>query len=154
MGWLNKFQAGGQMTADPKIGRIMQQLTSITQKAVKGDAQAMQQIVSIMTDPNSAQLIQIVQQANPQLYDAMVQISDEMNRQEAQAYAKGGKMDYLHMLRCGGKTKKKEDGGEMKEKKSFKLHRISKDAKGGCPCHLKKVGGKIVNVDCEGNIVK
>lgn len=45
--------------------------------------------------------------------------------------------------KCGGKTKKKQLGGEVKTKKA------------GCGCLLKKVGGRLVEIDgCTGQIVK
>ncbi len=51
--------------------------------------------------------------------------------------------------KCGGKVKKGEKGLPIPAKK------VVKNAKGGCPCQLKKVGGKLVEVDsCTGKIVK
>lgn len=150
MSWLNKFQQGG--AAGQQIGKIMQQLTTVTQKAMQGDPEAMQQVAAFVSDQNSAQVLQIVKQQNPQLFDAMVQVADAFNQGQTEAYAKGGMLDYIHTLRCGGKTKKKEDGGQAQKKVSFK--RVKKEAKGGCPCQLKKIGGRLVNVDCEGNIIK
>lgn len=51
--------------------------------------------------------------------------------------------------KCGGKIKKGEKGLPIPAKK------VMKNAKGGCPCQLKKVGGKLVEVDsCTGQIVK
>jgi hypothetical protein len=45
--------------------------------------------------------------------------------------------------KCGGKTKKKQLGGAVKTKKA------------GCGCLLKKVGGRLVEIDgCTGQIVK
>ena len=53
------------------------------------------------------------------------------------------------MYKCGGKVKKGEKGLPIPAKK------VVKNAKGGCPCQLKKVGGKLVEVDsCTGKIVK
>jgi hypothetical protein len=52
-------------------------------------------------------------------------------------------------LKYGGKVKKGEKGLPIPDKK------IAKNAKGGCPCKLHRVGGKIVEIDgCTGFIVK
>lgn len=54
-----------------------------------------------------------------------------------------------NLYKCGGKVKKGEKGLPIPAKK------VAKNAKGGCPCQLKKVGGKLVEVDsCTGKIVK
>jgi len=67
----------------------------------------------------------------------------------------GGAVEYLDSLKCGGrvkKAKKKEEGGEM-TKSRIKTSRLAKGAKAPCPCSLKRIGGTIVEVDCEGNVV-
>lgn len=54
-----------------------------------------------------------------------------------------------NLYKCGGKVKKAQKGLPIPDKK------VAKNAKGGCPCQLKKVGGKLVEVDsCTGQIVK
>lgn len=51
--------------------------------------------------------------------------------------------------KCGGEVKKGGKGLPIPTKK------VVKNAKGGCPCQLKKVGGKLVEVDsCNGKILK
>lgn len=53
------------------------------------------------------------------------------------------------IYKCGGEVKKGGKGLPIPTKK------VVKNAKGGCPCQLKKVGGKLVEVDsCNGKIVK
>ena len=70
------------------------------------------------------------------------------------------------MAKCGAKLKKKEDGGLVDSAKCGK--RLKKAACGkklelgsklpkaacGCKARLKRVGGKLINVDCNGNIIK
>jgi hypothetical protein len=78
----------------------------------------------------------MIQNASPDLYQAMQQIAEQVTSM----MRKGGKLDYIHSLKCGGKTKKKENGG--------KAVRTSK-----CGCMLKRVGGRIVEIDtCTGKM--
>lgn len=48
------------------------------------------------------------------------------------------------MAKCGAKLKKKGEQGL----------KLVKKAECGCKAKLKRVGGKLVNIDCNGNIVK
>jgi hypothetical protein len=65
----------------------------------------------------------------------------------------GGSM-YLHSLKCGGKSKKarKAKKAENGQELNARPARLAKGKK-LCPCSLKKIGGRIVEVDCDGNIV-
>jgi hypothetical protein len=65
----------------------------------------------------------------------------------------GGAM-YLHSLKCGGKSKKarKAKKAENGQELNARPARLAKGKK-LCPCSLKKIGGRIVEVDCDGNIV-
>lgn len=62
------------------------------------------------------------------------------------------------MEKCGGRLKKKETGGIMADKcgarmKKKEIGGLVRKAECGCK-HLKRMGGKIVTVDCNGNIIK
>ena len=65
-------------------------------------------------------------QANPQLKDTVSQIAQSL-QQQAQS------------MKCGGRVKKKALGSKITPKKIM--------AKGGCPCMIKKVGGRLIEVD-------
>ena len=89
-------------------------------------------------------------------YDAELNTSshngDIFTPNENQRRILDAKYDYTptsNLYKCGGKVKKGEKGLPIPTKK------VVKNAKGGCPCQLKKVGGKLVEVDsCNGKIVK
>ena len=142
MKWLSKFQDGGQLR------KIIGSLTSLVKRAQNKDASAVQQIKAILEDSQATQLLDMVRQTAPDLLDAMESIAQSVEMEK-----NGGAM-YLHSLKCGGKskkakkTKKAENGQELNAKPA----RLAKGKK-LCPCSLKKVGGRIVEVDCDGNIV-
>lgn len=70
---------------------------------------------------------------------------DEVKTKSENAFRR----DPYGIYKCGGKVKKGEKGLPIPSKK------ITKNAQGGCPCKLHRVGGKIVEVDsCTGLIVK
>ena len=135
MDYVSKFQAGGQASEqDQQLNTLAQaflQLQQLGQAAEEGDEQAKAVMQEIQT---RAQMI--AKQAGAQ------------------------------MAKCGAKLKKKEEGGLVDAAKcgkrlkkvacGKKLELGSKLAKGGCPCkaHLKRVGGKLVTVDCNDNIIK
>ena len=75
-------------------------------------------------DEQSAQIMNILQQLAP----AYMELASQSQQ--------------TTMAKCGAKLKKKENGGLVKK------------AGCGCAAHLKRVGGKLVTVDCNGNIVK
>ena len=131
MNYTQYLQQGG--TAQPSIE---EQVAKLVQAAMSGDEQANQQINQIMQaaeqgDPKAQQIAQLIQQITQKL-------------QQPATMKCGGKVRAKIKKACGGK--KMEKGGEAK---------IKKEAKGGkpCPCILKKVGGKLIEVDCEGNPV-
>lgn len=142
MKWLSKFQDGGQLR------KIIGSLTSLVKRAQNKDASAVQQIKAILEDSQAAQLLDMVRQTAPELLNAMESIAQSVEMEK-----NGGAM-YLHSLKCGGKskkaqkTKKAEDGQELNARPA----RLAKGKK-LCPCSLKKIGGRIVEVDCDGNIV-
>lgn len=142
MKWLSKFQDGGQLR------KIIGSLTSLVKRAQNKDTKAVQQIKAILEDSQATQLLDMVRQTAPELLDAMESIAQSVEME------KNGGSVYLHSLKCGGKskkaqkTKKAENGQELNARPA----RLAKGKK-LCPCSLKKIGGRIVEVDCDGNIV-
>ena len=134
MDYVSKFQQGGQANQDEQLNILagaMIQLQQLSKAAEQGDQQA-------------AAVMQEVQK-----------------RAQAMAQQSG-----TQMAKCGGKMKKKEEGGLIDSAKCGK--RLKKAACGkklelgsklpkaacGCKARLKRVGGKLINVDCNGNIIK
>lgn len=132
MNYAQYLQQGGQAPS------IEEQVASLVQAAMQGDQQANDQINQIMQaaqqgDPKAQQLAQLIQQVAQKLQ------------------AQGGEQPSA--MKCGGKVRakiKKACGGKKMEKGGEAL--VKKEAKGGkpCPCTLHKVGGKLVEVDCNG----
>ena len=60
------------------------------------------------------------------------------------------------MAKCGAKLKRKEDGGIVADKCGAKMKKKALGGKADCNCkkHLARQGGKLVTVDCNGNIIK
>lgn len=142
MKWLNKFQEGGQLR------KVIGSLTSLVKRAQNKDIEAIQQIKAILEDSQAAPMLDQIRQTVPDLLEAMESIASAVEMEK-----NGGAM-YLHSLKCGGKTKKfaktkkAEDGNKLQARPA----RLS-NGKKLCPCSLKKIGGRIVEVDCDGNIV-
>lgn len=133
--YIGMYQQGGPAQQDPK-----QKLVALVQAAMSGDQAATQQIQQIM---------QAAQQGDPkaqQLAQAIQQIAQAME-QQAQIAKEGAKLEYIHTLRCGGKTKKKEEGGLIDLEKCGGKTKKKVTKKATCGCKLKKVGGRIVEVD-------
>lgn len=148
MKWLNKFENGGQV--ENTLRKVMSSLTSLIKRSQKNDPEAKKQIQAILDDPNAQQMLAMIEQQSPELIEALH--AEAQNVQMAQT---GGTVEYLDSLKCGGrvkKAKKKEEGGEM-TKNRIKTSRLAKGAKAPCPCSLKRMGGTIVEVDCEGNVI-
>lgn len=132
MNYAEYLQQGG--TAQPSIE---EQVAQLVQAAMSGDQEAGQQIEQIMQaaqqgDPKAQQLAQLIQQIAQKL----------KSTQQPTAMKCGGKVRAKVKKACGGK--KMEKGGEAS---------IKKEAKGGkqpCPCTLHRVGGKLIEVDCNG----
>ena len=78
-------------------------------------------------DEQSAQIMQLLQELAP----AYVELMQQQSQQPT-------------MAKCGAKLHKKGEQGL----------KLVKKAECGCKAKLKRVGGKLVNVDCNGNIVK
>ena len=142
MKWLSKFQDGGQLR------KIIGSLTSLVKRAQNKDTEAVQQIKAILEDSQAAQLLDMVRQTAPDLLDAMESIAQSVEME------KNGGAVYLHSLKCGGKSKKarKAKKAENGQELNARPARLAKGKK-LCPCSLKKIGGRIVEVDCDGNIV-
>lgn len=145
MKWLNKFENGGQV--ENTLRKVMSSLTSLIKRSQKNDPEAKKQIQAILDDPNAQQMLAMIEQQSPELIEAL-----HAEVQDVQMAQTGGSVEYLDSLKCGGrvkKAKKKEEGGEM-TKNRIKTSRLAKGAKAPCPCSLKRIGGTIVEVDCEG----
>ena len=142
MKWLSKFQDGGQLR------KIIGSLTSLVKRAQNKDIEAIQQIKAILEDTQAAPMLDQIRQTVPDLLEAMESIASAVEMEK-----NGGAM-YLHSLKCGGKTKKsaKTKKAEEGNKLQARPARLS-NGKKLCPCSLKKIGGRIVEVDCDGNIV-
>lgn len=148
MKWLNKFENGGQV--ENTLRKVMSSLTSLIKRSQKNDPEAKKQIQAILDDPNAQQMLAMIEQQSPELIEAL-----HAEVQDVQMAQTGGSVEYLDSLKCGGrvkKAKKKEEGGEM-TKSRIKTNRLAKGAKAPCPCSLKRIGGTIVEVDCEGNVI-
>lgn len=142
MKWLNKFSEGGQLR------KVIGSLTSLVKRAQNKDIEAIQQIKAILEDTQAAPMLDQIRQTVPDLLEAMESIASAVEMEK-----NGGAM-YLHSLKCGGKTKKsaKTKKAEEGNKLQARPARLS-NGKKLCPCSLKKIGGRIVEVDCDGNIV-
>lgn len=129
--YISYLQAGGQTMS------MAQQL-----------AQALQ-----ANDPKAKEMIQQLQQREQQGDPEATQIMSELRAILGGNQMKnGGKVnpleefekahphaaEQLEALKCGGKAKKK----------------VPKKRMGGCPCMLKKVGGKLVEVGCDDKPIK
>lgn len=119
----------------------------------KDALQQIQQIVQAAEqgDPEAQQIAQQIQ--------AVMQKIQQENVGEPNSLKCGGKVRAKVKKACGGR--KMETGDKIPEAKCGKKMKkaetglpIKKVSKGGCPCQLKKVGGKLVEVDCNNQIVK
>lgn len=140
---INKFQQGGQVEQDQQLNILAQamiQLQELSQAAEQGDKQA----VAVMQEIQKRAQAMAQQTQQP----AMAKCGAKLKRKEI-----GG----VIQDKCGAKMKKKEIGGVVQDKCGSKM---KKKEIGGAmkPCNCKKrlarIGGKLVNVDCNGNIVK
>lgn len=103
MNRINYFQQGG---AAPKQD-IKAQVTALVQAAMQGDQKAKQQVDQIMEAAKAGN-----QQA-AQLAQMITAVAEQLQGQ-AVAAKWGAKLDYIHTLKCGGKTrKKKQHGGKF-----------------------------------------
>lgn len=128
MNYAQYLQQGG--TAQPSIE---EQVAQLVQAAMSGDQEAGQQIEQIMQaaqqgDPKAQQLAQLIQQVAQKL--------QAQSGEQPAAMKCGGKVRAKVKKACGGK--KLEEGDKIQK------------AKKGCPCTLKKVGGRLIEVDCNG----
>lgn len=153
MKWLSKFQDGGQMAQqESQLRKVIASLTSLVKRARNKDEEAKAQITAILADEQATPMLDMVRRMAPELIQEMESLVQTPMAQD------GGVVEYLQSLKCGGKMKKKakkaEEGTELNKKKPYlKTKRLAKGGKGMCPCHLARIGGTIVEVDCEGNVV-
>lgn len=140
MKWLNKFQDGG------KLRQVIGSLTSLVKRAQNKDTEAIQQIKAILEDIEAAPMLDMIRKTVPDLIEAMEGIAQSVS------FERNGGAMYLKSLKCGGKAKKKVKKSEDGQKLEATPARLAKGKK-LCPCSLKKIGGRIVEVDCDGNIV-
>lgn len=124
MNRINYFQQGG---AAPQQQDVKAQVTALVQAAMQGDQKAAQQVNQIMEAAKAGdqQAVQIAQ--------LMEQVVKELQGQ-AVAAKYGAKLNYLQSLKCGGKAKKKEQGGRVcpacEQAKQTKKSLVSKHQQG------------------------
>lgn len=100
---INYFQQGG---AAPKQD-IRAQVTALVQAALQGDEKANQQVEQIM------QAAKAGNQQAVQLAQMITEVAKQLQGQATSAKW-GAKLDYIHALKCGGKSrKKKQHGGKF-----------------------------------------
>ena len=136
---VKKKQIGGLMNYSQYLqqgGGIENQIAQLVQAALSGDQQANSQIEQIMQaaqkgDKQAQQIAQMIQQIAQQLQ------GEQGESAQTEAMKCGGKMRAkVKKAACG---KKMEMGAEIKKSKKV------------CACQLKKVGGKLIEVDgCTG----
>lgn len=125
MNRINYFQQGG---VAPQQQDMQAQVVALVQAAMQGDQKATQTVNQIMEAAKAGdqQAIQIAQ--------LMEQVIKQMQGQ-ARAAKYGAKLDYLQSLKCGGKAKKKEQGGKVcptcEQGKPVKKSIITKHQAGG-----------------------
>lgn len=127
---INQKEYGGTMN----YSNYLQEggLTPQAQQAPQiGEEELVQLVKEVMSgNQEAAGILDQLLQVNPQLKDAVSQIAQSL-QQQAQS------------MKCGGRVKKKALGSKITTKKVM--------AKGGCPCMIKKVGGRLIEVDsCTG----
>lgn len=100
---INYFQQGG---AAPKQD-VKAQVVALVQAAMKGDKKAQQQVEQILKSAKAGK-----QEMIP-LAQMITEVAEQLQGQ-AVAAKWGAKLDYIHTLKCGGKTrKKKQHGGKF-----------------------------------------
>lgn len=103
MNRINYFQRGG---AAPQQD-VKAQVVALVQAAIQGDEKANQQVNQIMEAAKAGN-----QQA-VQLAQMITEVAKQLQGQATSAKW-GAKLDYIHALKCGGKTrKKKQHGGKF-----------------------------------------
>lgn len=136
--YLSQFQQGGSA---PTITQILQKAAQEMQSQAPG--QAVQAILQMMQDPQQSQQLEALAQQSPEINDLLMSITNLTTSQKC-----GGKMKKkVNKAGCG---KKLQDGKPIT--RSWESSKYSvKVGKSGCACQLKRVGGRLVNVDsCTG----
>lgn len=159
-----KFQIGGQL----------QMIADKIPAAVKGDQEALQLISQVSADP---EVMEMIEQNAPQLAQAIEAImnafegtsegSAEIPEDEEPSLLE----DEVPMDKRGGTLKKSKKAKKLCKGRKLaegdvvlpknahgQTWSTSKSSttvfeKGGCPCKLHRIGGKIVTVDCMGRVV-
>lgn len=150
---VKKFQAGGSAEQ-----QMMAQAAQLVKAAMSGDPEATAKVQQIM------QMAQMIEAATKQLEggaEAGVPISKcgSKLKKKMEEGAKVPETKKPIKKACGGK--KMQDGSKLPVNKPIERgfttskSYVKIGAKGGkpCPCQLKRVGGKVVTVDCNGMIV-
>lgn len=103
-------------------GDMIQQQDGIMQELVDLVSKALQK------DPEANKMLEMLLEKKPELQETVMQIAESLQSNQTPS------------MKCGGKTAKKQIGGITKKTK-----------KAGCGCMLKKVGGRLIEVDgCTG----
>lgn len=130
MRWLSKFENGGQVDV---IQQVCQGLIDSPQETLQQLQQMGEQGQKVMQT-----IVQLAKRGDQLAVQALQTVQSLM--QEPMSAKKGAKL--IHRLRnlekekCGGKAKK--------------ATKASNGSKMKCPCTLKRVGGKLIEVDCYG----
>ena len=102
---------------------------------------------------NPEEVLQQVGDKAPEFLKEMMQIAEQTQDQELGELVQNVAQQ-IGLMKCGGKVRakvKKACGGRKMEKGS-KVPVNRNEAP--CPCMYKKIGGRLVEVDCNGNIIK
>lgn len=120
---INQKEYGGTMN----YSNYLQGGGQAPQASQIGEEELVQLVKEVVSGNQEAiGILEQLLQANPQLKDTVSQIAQSL-QQQAQS------------MKCGGRVKKKALGSKITPKKVM--------AKGGCPCMIKKVGGRLIEVD-------
>ena len=124
---INQKECGGTMN----YSNYLQGGGQAPQASQIGEEELVQLVKEVVSGNQEAiGILEQLLQANPQLKDTVSQIAQSLQQQ-------------VQSMKCGGRVKKKALGSKITPKKVM--------AKGGCPCMIKKVGGRLIEVDsCTG----
>lgn len=144
--WLNNAVTADQEQEAQILSEIIDRLTVAPQETMEELEALGKQGKQIQS--RIIQLAKAAQQGDSSPLAQKALKALEQMQSMASLAKKGEKIEYLHQLKCGNKAKKHELGSKTKKRY------LNFDKKGAqCPCLLKKVGGRIVQVDCEGNLL-
>lgn len=141
--YIQFLQSGSAINTPQSANEIDQIAEALKQKP----QEILQQLMS--QGEEGQKLLQAVMEAHPELQQMLEKIISQAEDGE-KIEPKMTRADISNLYKCGGKVKKGQKGLPIPTKK------VGKKAKGGdCPCLVKKIGGKLFEVNsCTGEIVK